>query len=102
MARAATVADASLLLSRSRSAGIQQRPFRGLLIRCRAVDPGTVLPIEHGPNCEGELKIIAAILQRPAIEKILTHLGVLARAPPSFRPVVRRLGNRLWVVRGPA
>jgi hypothetical protein len=28
------------------------------------------------PNCGGgELKIIAAILERPVIEKILTHLG---------------------------
>ena len=30
----------------------------------------------------GELKIIAAILERPVIEKILTHLGLQARAPP--------------------
>jgi hypothetical protein len=41
-----------------------------------------VLPMEHCPNCGGELKIIAAILERPVIEKILMHLGLEARAPP--------------------
>ena len=38
--------------------------------------------MEHCPNCGGELKIIAAIVERPVIEKILlTHLGLQARAP---------------------
>jgi len=41
-----------------------------------------VLPTEHCPNCGGELKIIAAILEQSVIEKILTHLGLQARAPP--------------------
>jgi len=37
----------------------------------------------HCPNCGGgELKIIAAILEQPVIEKIPTHLGLHARAPP--------------------
>ena len=40
------------------------------------------LDLEHCPNCGGELKIIAAILEPPVIEKILTHLGLQARAPP--------------------
>jgi hypothetical protein len=40
------------------------------------------IDIEHCPNCGGELKIIAAILEQPVIEKILTHLGLQARAPP--------------------
>jgi hypothetical protein len=40
------------------------------------------LDLEHCPNCAGELKIIAAILEQPVIEKILTHLGLQARAPP--------------------
>ena len=35
----------------------------------------------HCPNCGGKLKIIAAILEPPVIEKILTHLGLQARAP---------------------
>ena len=40
------------------------------------------LELEHCPNCGGDLKIIAAILEQPVIEKILTHLGLQARAPP--------------------
>ena len=40
------------------------------------------LDLKHCPNCGGELKIIAAILEQPVIENILTHLGLQARAPP--------------------
>ncbi|MBX9717124.1 MAG: transposase, partial [Burkholderiaceae bacterium] len=41
------------------------------------------IDMRHCPNCgAGPLEIIAAILQRPVIEKILTHLGLQARAPP--------------------
>ncbi len=40
------------------------------------------IDMEHCPNCGGELKIIAAILEPAVIEKILTHLGLQARAPP--------------------
>jgi|JI10StandDraft_1071094.scaffolds.fasta_scaffold479221_1 hypothetical protein len=40
------------------------------------------LDLEHCPNCGGELRIIAAILEQPVIEKILMHLGLQARAPP--------------------
>ena len=40
------------------------------------------IDLEHCPNCGGELKIIAAILEQPVIETILTHLGLQARAPP--------------------
>ena len=42
----------------------------------------SVLPIEHYPKCGGEQKIIAAILEQPVIEQILTHLGLQARSPP--------------------
>jgi len=38
--------------------------------------------LEHCPNCGGELKNIAAILEQPVIEKVLAHLGLQARAPP--------------------
>ncbi|MFM8344387.1 MAG: hypothetical protein ACKOB5_07755 [Betaproteobacteria bacterium] len=35
------------------------------------------IDIERCPNCGvGELKIIAAILERPVIKKILSHLGL--------------------------
>ena len=40
------------------------------------------IDLEHCPNCGGELKIIAAILESAVIERILTHLGLQARAPP--------------------
>ncbi len=40
------------------------------------------IDMAHCPNCGGELKIIAAILEQPVVEKILTHLGLQARAPP--------------------
>jgi hypothetical protein len=40
------------------------------------------LDLKHCPNCGGELKIIAAILETPVIEKMLTHLGLQPRAPP--------------------
>jgi len=35
---------------------------------------------EHGPNCGGELKILAAILEAPVIEKVLTHEDLQAHA----------------------
>ena len=39
--------------------------------------------MQHCPNCgAGELKIIAAILERPVIEEILTHLGLDPQPPP--------------------
>ena len=40
------------------------------------------IDLAHCPSCGGELKIIAAILEQPVIEKILMHLGLQARAPP--------------------
>lgn len=38
------------------------------------------LDLRHCPNCGGRLKIIAAILEQPVIERILTHLGLQAAA----------------------
>ena len=40
------------------------------------------IDMEHCPTCGGDLKIIAAILDQPVIEKILAHLGLQARAAP--------------------
>ncbi len=40
------------------------------------------LDLAHCPNCGGEFTIIAAILERPVIEKILAYLGLQARPPP--------------------
>ncbi len=55
----------------------------GLYIPARIARGGTTQPgmsplefMQHCPNCgAAELKIIAAILDRPVIEKILTQLG---------------------------
>ena len=40
------------------------------------------IDIKQCPRCSGTLKIIAAIEYPPVIAKILTHLGLPARAPP--------------------
>lgn len=41
------------------------------------------IDMQHCPHCGGEArKIIAAILERPVIEKILTHLCLDPRPPP--------------------
>ena len=38
--------------------------------------------MQHCPNAgRGELKIVAAILERPAIQKILTHAGLDPQPP---------------------
>ena len=42
--------------------------------------------MQHCPNCgAGELKIIAATLQWPVIQKILDHLGLDPQPPPEGR-----------------
>ena len=40
------------------------------------------IDMEHCPNCGGELKVIAVILETQVIERIVEHLGLPARAPP--------------------
>jgi hypothetical protein len=40
------------------------------------------LDLTRCPHCEGDLRIVAAILQRQAIEKILNHLGLDPQPPP--------------------
>ena len=47
------------------------------------------IDLEHCPQCGGDLKIIAAIEAPAVIVRILTHLGLPARAPP--RAPARRL-----------
>ncbi len=39
------------------------------------------IDVEHCPQCGGDLKIIAAIEEPAVIVRILTHLGLSARAP---------------------
>jgi hypothetical protein len=44
------------------------------------------IDMQHCPNCgAGELKIIAAILERPEIQKILDPLGLDPQPPPKSR-----------------
>jgi hypothetical protein len=43
------------------------------------------LNLEHCPNCGGECKVIAAVLERPMIERILTHIGLDPQLPPEDR-----------------
>jgi hypothetical protein len=49
------------------------------------------IDLQRCPHCgAGELKIIAAVLERPVIEKILAHLGLDPQPPPKGR--VREAG----------
>ena len=61
----------------------QARPQRISWARLpkRVVD----IDMQHCPNCCGELKIIAVILERPVVERILTHLGLDPQPPPRGR-----------------
>jgi hypothetical protein len=47
-----------------------------------SAEPVSEFDLEHCPQCGGELRIIAAIEAPAEIVKILTHLGLPARAPP--------------------
>lgn len=62
----------------------RHRPVR--LSWARLLKRVFALDLEHCPNCGGELKIIAAIMEQPVIEKILTHLGLQVRAPRHRSP----------------
>ena len=54
---------------------VQPRPHR--INRARLLKRVFDIDMQHCPNCgASELKIIAAILERPVIEKILTHLDL--------------------------
>ncbi len=65
---------------------VQAQPQR--ISRARLLEWVFDIDMHTCPNCgSGEQKIIAAILERPVIEKILTHLGLdpqrQNRAPPA-------------------
>ena len=69
---------------------VQSRPRR--LSWARLLKRVFDIDMQHCPNCGGgELKIIAAILERPVIEKILSHLGLDPQPPPRGR--VRQAGQ---------
>jgi len=46
------------------------------------LEPVFEIDMLHCPDCGGRLKVIAAVLDTPVIERILAHLGLPARAPP--------------------
>lgn len=67
---------------RCRSSSARPGRIRWARLRKRVFD----IDMQHCPNRgAGELKIIAAILERPVIEKLLTHLRLQARPPPRAR-----------------
>jgi hypothetical protein len=67
-------------LSQCEASCTHHRPVR--LSWARLLKRVFEIDLEHCPNCGGEPKIIAAILEQPVIEKILRHLGLQGRAPP--------------------
>ena len=69
-------------LARGQAPGQAQTVRWTVCVRARLLKRVLEIDLEHCPNCGGELKIIAAIVEQPVIEKILTHLGLQARAPP--------------------
>ena len=69
---------------------VQSRPHR--ISWARLLQRVFDIDVERCPNCgAGELKIIAAIPERPVIEKILSHLGLDPQPPPRGR--VRETGQ---------
>jgi hypothetical protein len=58
----------------------------GRISRARLLKRVFDIDMHTCPNCgAGELKIIAAILDRPVIERILNHLGLDPQSPPRGR-----------------
>ena len=51
------------------------------------------IDLEHCPQCDGDLKIIAAIRAPAVIVRILTHLGLPALAQRSERVKISRDGS---------
>jgi len=68
-AQAAPPADCEATCAHHRPARLS---WAALLKRVLEIDTA------HCPNCGGQLKIIAAIMEQPVIEEILTHLGLQA------------------------
>jgi len=64
------------------------------------------IDMQHCPNCgAAELKIIAAILERPVIEKILSHLGLdpheRVHRGAWLRPDTNSAEDCLWMPKRP-
>ena len=74
---AATVASE---LTATESSCTHSRPTR--ISWARLLERVFEIDLKHCSTCGGELKIVAAIVESAVIERILTHLGLQARAPP--------------------
>ena len=83
-ARTSETVERSRNSHRVRAARVQSQPDR---IRwARLLECVFDIDMQRGPNCGSrELKIIAAILERAVIEKILSHLGLDPQPPPRGR-----------------
>ena len=53
------------------------------------------LDMDNCERCGGQMKAVSAILKQDVIEKILTHLGLPARAPPTAASKIPRQ-EQLW------
>jgi hypothetical protein len=58
------------------------RPVRLSRAMAKSTERMFECELEHCPNCVGDLKFIAEILEQPVIEKSLTHLSLKGLAPP--------------------
>lgn len=65
----------------SRLVGPVQRPVPAARLLKHVFD----IDMQPRPNCGGYLKIVAAIPERPVIEKIHMHMSLQVRAPPRAR-----------------
>ena len=78
---AASVAEGAVA---NESERVQARPHR--ISWARLLERVFDIDMQHCPTCgAGELKIIAAILARPVIEKVLSHLVLDPQPPPKGR-----------------
>jgi hypothetical protein len=69
---------ASPLAGPSRRLAVGREHGAVLLSRAKLPKRRFEIDMGHCPSGDGELKIIAAILEQPVIEKTLTHLGLQA------------------------
>ena len=67
--------DSAACSSSAEPGCVHARPAR--MNRARLLKRVFEIDLEHCPDCGGELRIIAAILDAPLIERIVTPLGLM-------------------------
>jgi len=75
---------------------VHHRPVR--LSRAKLLKRVFEIDLENCPNCGGQLKIIAAIMKQPVIEKMFAHLGLQADCERMTAPA---RGSQLQAARPP-